>query len=494
MPSAAEHGALVLSGILPANRARLEAATRKLTPEHFTDKIQSKLFAMLQLYLERAGGVMPGKFLTDQLRSIDAGQALLYAETYEAYTEDSVEESEFLWSVEQLRELAAETATGEAITEAMAVLTKGVQDESGETIRGHEAARARIMESFTVIDRDLTMQDAPEGDLRNEAKQMLDDYAERKRIQQQGLARGILFGIPELDAKLGGMQRGELVLAAGYSSDGKSTLCVQAAWHAAVEQGKNVVFLTTETLRPQIIRKIQARHSMKADIIAETHLPQGLNSKNIKGGTLSPEEENALRLIVTDLTKNPAYGHIYIAQVPRQASISSIEQRLIRYQREFDIDLVVMDYLALLVSTQRRQTTREELASIMRESKQVATTFNNGMGVPFLSPWQVSRDAREQAEKDGLYTSRALSETAEATNSADIIVSLLAPTENTDRRAEVAMQVLKHRDGETANDILVNVDYATSTFTSRASAVALRAAPGVSGGEGLGASFGLDDI
>lgn len=70
------------------------------------------------------------------------------------------------------------------------------------------------------------------------------------------------------------------------------------------------------------------------------------------------------------------------------------------------------------------------------------------------------------AYKNGEYNSSALSETAEATNSADLIVSLLALGEK-QRHMELVMQVLKARDGETANGIIATVDYATSKFQSR---------------------------
>lgn len=465
MASASEHAKTVLSAIIPARRDLLEKALRQLTPEHFPEKVQEKMFTFLERYGEyTSGSVMPIHYLDDLLRNrVDAGQAQLYNETYQLYAETNVPDAEFAWSIQQLRELAAEKATAEVITEAMEILRQGKQLKTGETIKGHLDARAHVLESFSNIDRDLTMQEAPEGAVKDERNEILNDYAERKQAMAAGTNTGILFGITELDAKVGGMQSGELILAVGYSSDGKTTLCVQTAWSAAIEQGKNVVFLTTETLRPQVRRKLVARHS-KLPIF---DMPDGLNTRDLKAGTLTPAEESKLQLVVDDLTKNPAYGQLYIAQVPRSGSISSIEQRLQRIQRKFHIDLVVMDYLGLLTSDRHRQTTREELAAIMKEAKQVATTFDDGRGIPFMSPWQVSRAARENAERLGMYTSASLSETAEATNSADLIVSLFAPTDNTNRRAEITMQVLKNRDGETANSIVVDVDYATSAFTSR---------------------------
>lgn len=487
MATASEHAQVVLSAIIPARRDLLEKALRQLSPAHFPERVQANLFTMLQRYSDyTSGSVMPLKYLDDNLRDrAEPGQLQLYLETYRLFESTHSDDSEFAWSVQQLRELAAEKATGEAITEAMEILRTGKQ-LGPETLRGHQDARTRILESFQEIDRELTIQDAPEGDMREEATDMMADYAERKVARERGTSTGILFGIEELDRKIGGMQPGELVLAAAYSADGKTTLCVQAAWSAAVEQGKNVAFLTTETIRPQVRRKLIARHSR----LPQFELPEGLNTRDLKSGTLSEEHEGKLQSVITDLTKNPAYGRLYIAQVPRSATMASIEQRLHRIQRKFNIDIVFMDYLALLRSDRNRVTTREELASLIKDAKLLAVNFDNGRGVPFVSPWQVSRAARESAENLGMYTSASLSETAEATNSADVIVSLLAPTDNTDRRTDITMQVLKNRDGETANGIMVEVDYATSWFRSKG--LGFDGFSSVSGGGG--GDFSLDSL
>lgn len=461
---AVEHGAVVLSGILPVRKDLLEVAIRRLKPEHFQDRTQQMLFKMLDRHLSSTGSVLPAKRLEDVLRTRPEGTALLYTEAYALFAQTPTTDDDFLWSVDQLIDLAAERATGEAISSAMAILRTGVEVEGeDEPVRGHMAAREHLASALAEIDRDIVMQEAPEGDLRDEAADILAEYAARKQAHLDGTARGIEFGIANVDAKVGGIQPGEVVLLAGYSNDGKSSLGVQLAWSASVRQGKNVAFLTTETLRPQIVRKLMARHS-KMEMFG---LPNGLNTRDLKSGTLTPEMEGKYTEVVADFTTNPDYGRVYIVQVPRGSTLASLEQRLYRIQREMHIDLIVIDYLALLASDRKRQTQREELAAIMKEAKQIATTFDGGRGVPIVSPWQVTRAAREQAEKIGMYSSASLSETAEATNTSDLIVSLLAPVENTNRHAEVTMQVLKARDSETANNLIVSVDYATCTFTAR---------------------------
>lgn len=463
MADAIEHGRNVLAAIIPRRLDLLYKAQRQLTPEHFQDTTQAKLFTLMERYADVTGDVLTASALEDLLRRGDSAKAPLYVETYQLLEETTVTDGDFAWSVQELRDLAAQAATLDAITESMEIARQGKTLSTGEVLQGHEAARGHILETFANIDRNLTMQEAPEGDIRDEQQILLQDYADRKAARERGTAGGIQFGIRDLDAKVGGLQPGELALLAGYSSDGKTTLTTQLGWDACVNQGKNVVFFTTETLRPQVSRKMIARHS-KLDIFG---IPDGINTRDLKAGTLTPELEAKYQEVVRDFTQNPNYGKMYIAQVPRSSTIASIEQRMFRLQRRFNIDLVLMDYLALLVSAQRRQTQREELAAILKEAKQVATTFDDGRGVPFVSPWQVSRAAREAAEKIEQYSSASLSETAEATNSADIIVSLFAPIDNTDRYTDVQMQVLKNRDGETANSLLTEVDYATSWFRSK---------------------------
>jgi len=463
MPTAIEHAEVVLSAIIPSRPDLMDRALRQLVPGHFQDATHRAMFQMLERYYEFTGAIMTRPALGDLLRGqVEGTRVLLYEEQYDKFAARAVEDSDFVHSVLQMRELEAERATVSALTEGMEAVRTGLT--VGRDFRhGHQDARLLVMERFADIDRELSMQDSPEGDMRTEGSDMAADYAERRELHLTGKAKGVLFGIGELDRKVNGIQNGELCLMAGYSSDGKTTMCVQLAWSACVEQGLNVVFLTTETLRPQVRRKIIARHS----VLPQFGLPDGLNTRDLKNGTLSEEEQAKLvDEVIPDFTQNPAYGRLEIIQIPRNSTVGTLESKLHRIQRKFNVELVIMDYLRLLRAERNRSSDREELGAIIVESKQLATTFDNGRGVPFVSPWQVNRSARDEAERLGYYSSKALAETAEATNTSDVIATILAPTDNEQRKTEVKLQLVKNRDGEKANSLAVRVDYATSTFTS----------------------------
>lgn len=463
MTTASEHARILLAAIIPDRKDLLELALRDLIAEQIPDRVLGNLFTLLMRYHEVTGAVLTRAALGDQLarNKVDAGTTAAYQEIYDELHDRQADDAAFRWSAQQIRELAAERATNETLTEGAQILTQGLEAERGEILRGHVDARAHVLNRFSEIDRNLSMQDAPEGEIRGEGKEIIAEYNAKEAAQKAGLGTGITFGVPPLDLRVGGLHPGELILIVGYTSDGKTSMCVQLAWSAAVEQRKNVLFLTTETIRNQVRRRLIARHSC----LPHFGLGSGLNSADIKHGTLSAQEKSKFIEVVNDLDSNPGYGRQYIAQVPRNATMSYIESKVLRVSRHMQVDLVIMDYLALLRPERQRATTREELSGMLKSAKQVSTTSNDGLGVPFVSPWQVSRAARAEAEEKQCYTLAALSETAETSNSADTIVSLLAPLNNESRTTGVKAQLLKHRDGEKANSIELSVDFATSRFS-----------------------------
>lgn len=459
-PSAKDHCEVVLAAIIPDRRDLLDKAMLRLSETHFPDLTYKNIFTMIRRVYEVNGSVMTAMALQDLLRKskADPGKAAAYLETYRLLSERHVDDADFRWSMHELQELAAGRATQEAMVQAMEILTKGATGEKGEELYGAQDARTHILSKFAEIDRDLGMQESPEGDMRVETDDILKLYLEAK---QRGGKSGLVSGVPALDNKSGGIDPGEMALVVGYTGTGKSQFCVQFMHNNATKEGKNVVYLTTETLRPQVRTRLVARHSMESQF----ELPGGLNSRDLSRGTLSAEEEEKLQEVLHDIDKNPNYGKMYIVQLPRGATMTTIESRLIAIQRKFNVDLAIVDYFALLKSVVRRSTIREELSSIIKEAKQLATTFDDGRGVPILSPWQVSRTEWAKAQEEGYYTLNALAETAEASNTPDLIVSLLEPPACDERKVAMKAQVLKNRSGEAANNIQLYLDRATSYFS-----------------------------
>lgn len=463
MADALDHGRTVLGAILAGRPDLLAQAQRHLAPSHFTDSVQAALFAMCERYADQTRGVLPRAALADILRDKAPGTVLKYEEYYDLLTAASPSDDEFAWSVRQLRELAAERMTGEKLARAYKILTQGDTEGEGRgrrELRGHADARAYLLAGLADIERELAAESAPEGDMRAEAADIKADYV--RRLQQRSAGTSVSTGIPALDLMLGGgTQRGELGFVAAYTSAGKSKLCAQFAHHAVTAQGKNVVIFTSETLRSQVRFSILARHSREEKF----GISGGINTRDMKSGTLP--DPKAFRRVLHDFTDTAGHGRCYIAQVPRGATVATLEARLARLGRDWTADLVIVDYLALLRSELRSRDLRESLVDIIKEAKQVAATYADGLGVPLWSPWQVRRDARDEASKRGYYTLNDLSETAEASNTADVVISLLEPDTDDSRGRSVPLKlgVLKNRDGERGGEpIQLTADYATAYF------------------------------
>lgn len=464
-----EHGRRVLGAIIPARLDLWGTAVKELTSEHFTDASQLAIWKFMNHYFQKTGGVLTKGALSDILsRSMsDPGRIALYEEVYEDLLSLTVDDTDFSWSVHELKEDYTSTRLTDALVRAAEIVTSGVEKKGGEVLKGQEDAREFLQSELSDLEVLTRENETPHGNMRDEAELIKQEYQSVKLAHIDGHRSGIQFGISELDEKVGGLQPGDLALSAAYTNDGKTTLCVQLAWSAAVEQGKNVLFLSTETVNTVVRRRLIARHSRNPKF-ADWGLPEGLNSKAIKSGTLNPHEEEFFDAVRLDFTnRKNDYGEMEIYQLPEGSNMNQVREVMNDTQKKFPIDLVICDYLQLLRATNRRDTNRETLSDIIKGAKQVAVAFNKGQGVPFISPWQVNRAAKEQADHDGRYTTMAMAETAEAANTPDIIVSLLAPVDNTDRYANLSAQVLKHRDGETADGIQLTVDYATCHFASR---------------------------
>jgi replicative DNA helicase len=475
---AVDHGRKLLGSILPVNgdagrKDVLEVALRQLAPEHFADPQQRQVFRMLADYLDWTGTVLPQAAVADMLREQPAGLALQYAEYYAALQAGADSPDQAAWHVRQLRQSASERVLGAGMSQSMEILRHGARTAEGEWIRGYEPARDHLMGVLADVEHTLRLQEAPEGNVRGEAAEILGEYDHRAERSLRGWGV-IRTGFPELDHALGGgVQPGELVLIAGNTNIGKSTICADWAWRAMVEQGRNVVIFTSETSRVQMRHKLIARHSRLS--AWREYMPEGINTRDLRGGTLSPEHRAYLDGVVTDFTTNPAYGQCWVSQVPREATIGMLETRLARVSRLFPADLVIIDYLMLLRSDRRRQSRREELSEIVIAGKAMATGYQNGRGVPVVSPWQMNRAGNKAAaEQRGFYTTDDLAETAESSCTADVILGVLPDAQaaveegSNFRRYPIKIGTPKVRDGERLREqIPLYADYATCYFTPR---------------------------
>ncbi len=443
----------------------LDYASRHIGEEHFEDRVQKGLFILAVRYADQTRGALPRHVLEDLLRDRPPGTALLFTEYYDLLAALRPTVPDLRHSVAMLRELRLDSATGDALAQAKEILTQGAKDERGNELRGHADARAHVLAALADIEREAAASTNPEGDSRRAMARVRETYARARELRLSGRSSAVATGIPRLDEALsGGLANGEFAIVFGWTSCGKSQLMSHLAWHAAVEQGKNVVLFASETTGDNMLIRILGRHSRKT----EFGLRAGLNTRDIRAGALSADEYAAFRAVTEDYARIP--GPVYIVQVPRGFTVSWIESKLTAISRQFMPDLCIIDYLGLARPERARKDLREELGLILKDTGQLAVTFGDGRGIPIISPWQVSREGRRGARERSGYTLADLSETAEAANTPDIICSLLEPeTDDTrGRNVPVKLEVLKNREAERYVKVDLMADFANSYFAVRA--------------------------
>lgn len=454
-----DHERTVLAAIIPSRRDLLLFALQHLEPEHFRAERNRQIFQLLDRYYATTADIITRENLTDLLyrNNFEPTQAILFEQIYDELTATEVKDSEFRYAVDAMKDLRSKQLTGEAIAASMEILEHG--SEVGKvTLRGHEDAREFLYSELGRIDRLNHAELAPEGNMMVEGPEIRREYEAKK---EGSVKEGIKTGLEHIDKQTSGFQPGELVLFTGYTGEGKSMLATHTAWHAAVEQGKNVFFATSETVRSQVRRRIISRHSLLPQFGL---FPDGVNAAALKNADLDVDKELVFDSVLEDLAKNPAYGVLYIAQIPRGGTLGFLEARLKRQQALWNIDLIVIDYLALLKPDRNRQSQREELNDILKDTKVLATSFDSGRGVPVISPWAMGQDKYREALIKGEYTLANLADTSEAEKSADVIVSMLRQKE---RPSEVTTQFLKNRDGELGEKFALHTDFRFAYFEDR---------------------------
>ncbi len=176
-------------------------------------------------------------------------------------------------------------------------------------------------------------------------------------------------GFPGLDSLLGGLQRSDLIVLAARPSIGKTTLALDIARRAAVEQNACVALFSLEMSAESVVQRMLAAH---ADV----------DFWQVRIGKFFEQEERKIMNAVGVLSDTS----IFIDDTP-QVGTMSVRSKARRLDFERRLDLVIIDYLQLIEGEGRRETRVQELSQITRSLKLLARELN----VPVIAVSQLSR-------------------------------------------------------------------------------------------------------
>jgi len=198
----------------------------------------------------------------------------------------------------------------------------------------------------------------------------------------QGIV-GVPTGLRDLDEKLGGLHKSDLVILAGRPSMGKTALATNIAYNAAQnilkrQEKSSVAFFSLEMSSEQLSTRILSEQAR-------------IKSDDIRRGKVSEEEIN--RYIET--SRNIYNLPLYIDETPA-ITIATLSNRARRIKRLNGLSLIVVDYIQLMRSNTTKNEGRvQEISEITQGLKALAKELS----VPVLALSQLSRAVEQRDDK-----------------------------------------------------------------------------------------------
>lgn len=210
--------------------------------------------------------------------------------------------------------------------------------------------------------------------------------------QRAGGLSGISSGFRDLDQRMGGLQRSDLIVLAGRPAMGKTSLATNIAFNIAKAwRGERQEDGTIKSVDGGIVAFFSLE--MSADQLATRIVAEqaGISSHKIRQGRITEAEFARLSDVTAMIEQMPLYidqtGGISIAQVMARAR---------RLKRQRGLDVLFIDYLQLLSGSSKNSQNRvQELTEITTSLKALAKELE----APVVALSQLSRQVESRDDK-----------------------------------------------------------------------------------------------
>ena len=196
--------------------------------------------------------------------------------------------------------------------------------------------------------------------------------------RNKGSVTGVATGFTDLDSRTMGMQPSDLVLVAARPSMGKTAFVLNIAQHVAFKQNKGIAIFSLEMSKVQLVNRLLAMESK-------------VDSQHIRSGQLSDPEWHKLIESANIVGKS----NLVIDDTPG-ISIAELRSKCRKYKLEFDIQMVMIDYLQLMSASAggKSDSRQQEISEISRSLKALARELN----VPVIALSQLSRAVEQRTD------------------------------------------------------------------------------------------------
>jgi replicative DNA helicase len=242
--------------------------------------------------------------------------------------------------------------------------------------------------------------------------------------------RGVPTGFSQLDEKLSGLQKSDLIILAARPSVGKTALALDIARQAAVYHNIPVGIFSLEMSSQQLVDRMLASQS-------------NVDAWKLRTGRSIREDDfSAIRQSLDVLSKAP----VFIDDQPGNniLKMRSVARRL---KNEKGLGLIVVDYLQLMMTTKNYDSMVNQVTEISRSLKNLARELD----VPVLALSQLSRAVEQRGGKPKLSDLR---DSGSIEQDADVVMFIhredkAKSAEDTEKTNIAEILIEKHRNGAT---------------------------------------------
>ncbi len=405
-PHSDEAEVSVLGGILMDREAVIDVA-EFLHPEHFYSSRHQAIYeAILSLYESREpiDIVTVTERLKERKKLTDAGGA--------AYVTALVDKVPTAAHVAQYGKIIKNHATKRRLMQVGSKLFDMASDEGREVSELLDEAETEV---FSITQNTLSTS------FKHIKKTLADAFDRLDELSKQdGALRGVPTGFADLDDKLAGLQKGNLIILAARPGVGKTTLAINIAQHMAVKHKRSVGVFSLEMSSEELADRMLVG---QADI----------DAWKLKTGRLNDDEFTRLSIAMGELAEAP----VYIDDTPGM-SILEMRTKARRLQVEHGVELIIVDYLQLAKS-RNLENRVQEVSEISQGLKNMARELK----VPVLALSQLSRLVEQRGTKRPQLSD--LRESGSIEQDADVVMFLWR--EDDDKLENVNLDIAKHRNG-----------------------------------------------
>ncbi|WP_292291430.1 replicative DNA helicase [Marivita sp.] len=209
--------------------------------------------------------------------------------------------------------------------------------------------------------------------------------------QREGGLAGISTGLVDMDRKLGGLHKSDLLILAGRPSMGKTSLATNVAFNIAKAYRKGVRPDGTEgTVEGGVVGFYSLE--MSAEQLAARILSEAseVPSEQIRRGDMTEAEFRRFVEAAKSLEACP----LYIDDTPA-LPISQLAARARRLKRTHGLDVLMVDYLQLVKGTGKGENRVNEVSEITQGLKAIAKELD----IPVIALSQLSRQVESREDK-----------------------------------------------------------------------------------------------